>query len=430
MLQRLLQSSLFRAASIYGASNLLRQALPVLLVPVLTRHLSPADYGTMALFGVAVNVFTPLVGINIHGAINRRYFDRQRLDLPAYVYSCLVIVAAATAVVALLLWPFGSWAATVSELPLRWLWVALFVASGQMVSTALLALLQAAGKPIPYSIIQIARTTLVAAATVGLVVVFHQDWRGSVWAQALGAGIFAIVGLIGFVQGEWLRPRFGKEHARHALAFGLPLIPHALSGVAIQAIDRLFVSHYAGLGQTGLYSLGYQLGMIIGLLEDSFDRAWQPWLFERLQDADDKAKRNIVRFTYGYFVVIAGGAILLGAIAPWLLSFVVSKQFHGASIHVVWIALGYAFNGMYKMVVGYIFYMERTALIGWLTLSAAAANIGLNWLLVPRFGAIGAAQATTGAFLVSFILTWIVAARVHPMPWMSPLRGSRASKAG
>lgn len=417
MLRRVFRSSLFRTASIYGLANMLRQAVPILLVPVLTRYLTPQDYGTTATFGVLVSVLTAFVGLSVHGAIGRKYFDRDQIDFPAYVFNCMLIIAATTVAVAAFLWLAAGPVSALSEVPRAWLWAAVVVASAQILINSLLSVLQVQGRAALYGAIQVGRSATIALGATGFVVVLHMDWRGSVLGQVVAAATFSLLSLVLLAGGGWLRPRVDREYIRHALRFGLPLVPHVLSAVAVVMIDRLFVAHYAGLAQTGLYSLGYQLGSMIGLLEDSFNRAFQPWLFEQLKKNDPETKRKIVLFTYGYFAVFAALAIALGVAAPFILSILVPDRFQGAHIHVVWIALGYAFNGMYKMVSGYMFYAERTGALAWLTSAAAAVNILLNYLLVPRYGAIGSAYATTIAFFLSFVLTWIVSARVYPMPW-------------
>lgn len=420
MLDKLLKSSLLRSAGTYGLANIVRQVLPVLLAPVLTRYLSPADYGTTALFGVLSSFFTPFIGVNVHGVLARRYYDRQELDFPAYVWNCLLIIAATTVLGALVLLVFGGLIASLSEFPRPWLWAVLALTSTQVINLAQLSLLQADGRPRAYGLQQVGRSMLILLLTLWFVVGLGHDWRGSIWAQVLGSTGFAVLSLYGLYAGGWLRMRWNRDYVRNALAYGGPLILHTLSGVIISVIDRFFVARYAGLAQTGIYSIGYQLGAVIGLLEDSFNRAWQPWFFALLKNGSQGDKHRVIAATYLYFVLITIGALVLGFAAPLILSILVSKSFQGAYIHVSWVAMGYAFNGMYKMVVGYLFYTGRTGVLSWLTAAAAVTNIGFNIWLVPRYGAIGAAQATTAAFFVSFVLTWIVAARSYPMPWRSP----------
>lgn len=417
MLRPLLKSSLFQRAGIYSIANVIRQCLPVLLVPVLTHYLTTEDYGTTAVFGVVGSILAPMVGINVHGAISRRYFDRETTDFPVYVYNCLLIILGSSIGMGLLLWLGAGPISSLSEVPRSWLWAPLAMSIGQVLVASLLTLLQVQGRAALYATIQVGRMVLTSALSVTLVIGFHQGWRGPIVAQA-GAGLaFGALALMLLRSSGFVRVRYDREQLLHALRFGLPLVPHVLSSVAAQMIDRLFVAHYDGLGKAGLYSLGYQLGALIGLLVDSFDGAFQPWLFERLGTADHAMKLRIVRFTYVYFAAVALIAVVVGWLAPLVLSYIVPARFHGAQVYVIWIALGFSFDGMYRMVTGYLFYAERTGILAFVSFGSACLNVLLNWLLVPRWGALGSAYATTASFASTFVFTWIAASRVYPMPW-------------
>lgn len=115
--------------------------------------------------------------------------------------------------------------------------------------------------------------------------------------------------------------------------------------------DRLFISNMVGLAATGIYTVGYQIGSIINVLATSFNNAYVPWLYEKLKENNKGTKVKIVKFTYIYFIIISIMAIGLGVLAPYALRGFLGKSFEGSSIYVVWIAMGYAFQGMYLMVV-------------------------------------------------------------------------------
>jgi O-antigen/teichoic acid export membrane protein len=157
--------------------------------------------------------------------------------------------------------------------------------------------------------------------------------------------------------------------------------------------------------------------MIVGFVATSFNQAWSPYLFQALAENDSGRKVRLVQFTYVYFAAIVGLAIVVSALAPWFLRFFVDDAFRDSTQYVPWVALGYAANGMYFMVANYIFVAKKTHLLAFVTLTGAGCNLLLNYLWVPSWGALGAAQATTVSFLVSFILTWLLSARVYPMPW-------------
>jgi O-antigen/teichoic acid export membrane protein len=146
--------------------------------------------------------------------------------------------------------------------------------------------------------------------------------------------------------------------------------------------------------------------------------AYSPWLYDKLNKNDEDFKRKIVKFTYLYFAAILLMALFMAFVAPYFLSFFVGPKFLGAQVFVFWIALSFAFGGMYKMVVNYIFYVEQTKILAWITFSSALINIALNYVLIKQFGAVGAAMATCFVSIFFFFLTWIFSNKVYKMPWL------------
>ena len=243
---------------------------------------------------------------------------------------------------------------------------------------------------------------------------------GRIFAQLVSVFTFSLLA-INFLLKKWIKFSINKEYISNALKFGIPLIPHALSGTIISMTDRLFITNMVGISETGIYTVGYQIGMVINLLATSFNNAYVPWLYERLKSNVKNTKIKIVKFTYLYFIVIFLVALVLGIIAPFFLSVFIGNSFAESSSYVIWIALGYAFQGMYFMVVNYIFYEQKNSLLAVITFLVAIINILLNYFFIKSHGAIGAAQATTVVFLIKFILVWILSAKVHKMPWKDVL---------
>ena len=83
----------------------------------------------------------------------------------------------------------------------------------------------------------------------------------------------------------------------------------------------------------------------------------------------------------------------------------------------LWVALGFAFNGMYKMVSVYLFYLEKTMIIAMSSFGVAIINIILNFVLIPTHGMEGAAIATMSSMALQFIIIWIISAQLMDMPW-------------
>jgi O-antigen/teichoic acid export membrane protein len=411
---------LFRAAGVYWLGHLAGASVAVLLLPIVTRYLRPEALGLVTMFGLFTTFCDAVVGLGVASAPGRRAFDLERAELARYVGTTLAIIGATSIAIALLCAALAGPLEEATLLPLRWVLVGVAVSAANAVASATLALLQALGRPWSYTAIQVGRTLVGFGLSLWLVAGAELGWSGRAAGIAGGALLAAPVSLVALRAAGLLRLAWDREHARHALAYGLPLVPHTLGAVVMALADRYLVAQTIDLASAGVYSVGYQLGFAIALLQDGFNKAWAPWLFARLKTADDAMKARLVRLTYLYDVTILAIAALVALAAPPVLSVLVPERYQGAREVVLWIALAWAFNGMYKMVANYIFWAERTRLLAWVTFSAAALYVPLAWSMIRWNGAIGAAQASTVIFAAMWLATWALSARCHPMPWLRP----------
>src|SRR3990172_2016375 len=74
---RIRSSAFVRSSFVYLVGSVLNSALPMLLLPVLTRYLTPTDYGIVATSTVLVQIFTIILGLNAFGLISRSHFDHD-----------------------------------------------------------------------------------------------------------------------------------------------------------------------------------------------------------------------------------------------------------------------------------------------------------------------------------------------------------------
>lgn len=417
MIRNYLPSSLVRSAGIYTVSRLINALLPFLLMPVLTRHLSPEEFGTATMFTVLSGIALPFIGLSLHGAISVKYFDSKETNLPQYIGNCFILLATSTSIMMLIVALLSDYISKLTSFPSKWLYLVILFSAAQFICLVVMTLWQVEDRPIKYGVFQNSQTALNFILSLLFVIVLGMSWQGRVEAQVFSMCLFAMIAFYILLHSKKIQFKFDKPSIDHALKFGLPLIPHAIGGMLIVQTDRLFLSNMEGLSVVGIYTIGYQFGFIIDLVASSFNQAFSPWLYSKLSNNDLSTKKQIVKLTYLYFVLILLLAILLSAVAPWFLTYFVGSRFVAAGQFIFWIALGYAFNGMYYMVTNYIFYAGKTSVLAWVTFSTALLNIIFNYIFIKLNGPIGSAQATALAFLTSFVFTWLLSAKVYSMPW-------------
>jgi O-antigen/teichoic acid export membrane protein len=202
------------------------------------------------------------------------------------------------------------------------------------------------------------------------------------------------------------------------LKISLPLIPHAVGGVIITLGDRIFIDQMVSTSALGIYTVGYQFGMIMTLVVTAFNKTWSPWMYELLAFEKENSKILIVKATYlvsAGFIVLA---LVMTGISYYLLPFMTAPEFHSGFVYVIWIALGYAFNGMYVLVFPYGVHVGKTSYLGIITFSVAIINLVANYYLIKINGPLGAAQATLISYFIMFIGVWWYSNKLYPMPWL------------
>lgn len=403
----------------FTAFNFINACIPFLLLPFLTNYLSLADYALIAMFQLMTSLVLPFMGLNTNSSVVRSYYDEGEIvDFRRYTGNVLIILFATVPILLLLVVLFGEEITWLSSVPVEYLWVIILLALFQKMSELVLSIWRAEQKVFKFGVYKAVSACLDIGASIFIIVVLKHSWEGRIEGQVFASFIAAIGAIFFLIKERRISLRINWSYIRHALVFGAPLIFHALSTIIVVFSDRLFITHMVGLEQLGLYSVGFQIGMVIGLLQNSFNQAWTPWLFDKLNSGGIEIKRKIVKITYAYVGVIICIVGVFHLVTPFIVGTFVHDKFSGAIQFVPWVALGFAANGIYKMFVGYLFYLKKTGYIAGLTVVTAVVNIVLNYFLIGSLGAIGAAYATCISFSVQALLAWVISSRLYPMPWL------------
>jgi O-antigen/teichoic acid export membrane protein len=421
MFKRIINSSLLSGSAVYLFSNILAAAIPFALLPILTRYLTPAEYGQVAIFQTLLAGLGAFIGISAHGIAGVKYYDGQlsKLEQKYFVGNCFVVLAATTAFTLLLAVIFGQALSDWIALDAQWLLLSVFVTTAAFVATVRMGQWQVRKQAKNYGVFQVSQALINMLLSLVVVVYFLQGAAGRIWVLSITTLVYAVLALFLLYKDDLIGFAWRPSYLREIFAFGLPLMPHTIGNFLLLSVDRFVINDQLGLVQVGIYIVAVQLASVIGMIIESLHNAYVPWLYERLKRNGYDEKKQIVRWTYAYCLALLGIVLLAFTIGPLLLKIIAGAKYSEASNIIGWLVLGQAFSGMYLMATAYIFYSKRTGLLSLSTMTSGLINVGLLMFLISFMGLMGAAVAFAISMAVKFLLTWRIANLRHPMPWFA-----------
>jgi O-antigen/teichoic acid export membrane protein len=189
----------------------------------------------------------------------------------------------------------------------------------------------------------------------------------------------------------------------------------------IQVVDRPILRSLTNDATVGVYQANYRLGIFMMLIVSMYDYAWRPFFLATAQEPD--AKRIFSRILT-YFVLAGTGIIL---VLSFFMKEIVAIRFFGRTlIHpdywsglpiVPVVLFGYLFLGIYNNLIAGIYIEKKTQYLPAITIAGAVVNVGVNYLLIPSMGMMGAAIATLAAYAVIAGALYVVVQRFYPVTY-------------
>jgi O-antigen/teichoic acid export membrane protein len=402
---------------IYGLGGIVSRILALLLLPLYTRYLTPAEYGAVETVVALSAVLVTVLRLGISSAFFRFYFDSKDEAHRTLVVRTSFWFTMASATVGLVVgWlvaePLSQ--ALFSTGDRTWLVRAGFVAVwAQMNYEQLTSLFRVEERSGQFVVASLANVLITVGATVAFVVGLGWGATGVVVGNVTGTlCVYAV--LLAYRRYQ-LGLQFDRRLLREMNRFGLPLVPSALFLWATNFADRFILIKLTDAREVGLYSIGVRVASAIVLLLTAFRTAWPAFAYSI--DDDREARR-----TYGYVLtylvfVTAWVALALGLLAPWLVRFLTTPAFYSASRVVPLLAFGgVAFAGYIVMAIG-VGRARRTQFNWVVTGIGAIVNLALCFALIPPYGMMGAAIATAASYLAMFVGMAVNAQLVYRVPY-------------
>lgn len=388
----------------FSYGSIISMFIGFISVPLLTRLLSPSEYGKVTLFIIITGMLSTILTFGTEQAFVRFYYEEKEQNRIELLRKSILIPLLLCIFFIFIMIFFGQ------SITLKYfkddsilIIILLTVQSVTlMINNFALLVVRMQQKGHLYSLLLINNKVWYVVGILFLIYLFNNDYK-----VAVGSLVFAnlIVTLIAvFAQKKyWISKakNYGnlKNRLRDIIGFSVPLLITLLINWTFQAADKFALQTWTDYTELGIYSSASTFIVILSILQTSFTIYWTPLSFQKYEsNSNDKfffekiaAIVSLVMLISAVIIVMCRDimALLLGEsyreaifIMPMLLfipiSFTISETTQ--------IGINFKKKPKYHIIVAVV---------------AAIVDILLLSILVPHYGAKGAAISTALAYLIS-----------------------------
>jgi O-antigen/teichoic acid export membrane protein len=416
----------------YLPVNVVQGLVGLLTIVTFTRLLTPAQFGDYALGFSAMSLTHTAVFTWNEAAMARFWAGESQKDGAAHhtasVYGVWGLLAAALPVAALIAWVWPM------HEGLKWAVLAGLAATAPRTLAKLAQeRRRAAGEVGSAALLDMGQTVGAFAIGAGLAVL---GLGGA--APLLGAGLAAAAALPFILPQERRHAANGRLQAARVRAhaqYGLPVALSLILALVLATTDRFLLAAFLSETAVGLYHAGYSLAnRTLDVVFIWLGAAGGPALIMALERGGRPALKDAAREQAELMLLLTLPAAMgLALVAAPLSQLMIGGQLAAGAAHVTpWIALSGLLGGLTTYYFHQAFTLgRRTGLLMAAMAIPAAANLGLNLILIPRFGLDGALWATPISYGLGLAASAFMGRRsmTLPVPWATLLQAGGASLA-
>ena len=202
--------------------------------------------------------------------------------------------------------------------------------------------------------------------------------------------------------------------------YGAPLIIIGLAGMVNETLDRILIKYWGSgtinenLKQVGIYSAVYKISIFMTLAVQGFRMGAEPFFFS--QSSEKNAPETYAK-VMRYFVIICCIIFLGVGMFPDIFKIIIGENYHSGLKIVPILLLANLFLGIYYNQSVWYKLTDKTSFATIIPIAGAILTLLLNYILIPKFGYVGAAWATLGCYFSMVVMSNIIGQKHYFVPY-------------
>lgn len=374
-------------------------ALGFITLPVMTWLYSPEDVGRFGMLNVAISFTVLLFGLGLDQAYVRQYHESECKGelLKISIFPGLILLLLSFFVFS---WNSGYISLFLfDKIDSGIGFLVMFILLFNFILRFLSLVVRMEGRGIGFSLSQLVPKVVILISLLCIFYFFNSyKFKQLLWANFLGFFLTLITMLI-ITRDDWLSAitsRVNYSKSKEMIHFGFPLILGSLAFWGVTAMDRMFLRTLSTFEQLAIFSVAVSFASAATIIQSIFSTLWAPMVYKLANN--DEESLELVTKASKYLLLVVVALFCIAGLLSWIVDFLIPKNYDDVKF-ILLACLGYPL--LYTLsettVVG-IGVSKKTYYSMLASLLALGINFGLNYVLVPFYGAAGAAVSTCITF--------------------------------
>lgn len=380
---------------ILSIGTLFPKIVNIVILPVITGHLTKLEYGTYDLVSTLVSLLLPFVTLQIQSAAFRFLIDcREDETERKRVISNIYIFIVPVSLITLSILYFALYKLE----PMTRVLIS-FYFFFDIIMEATRQIVRGLSKNKLYSLTTAIESLCKVVLIVLVVGVLDRGLHGVLLTFIVSTLVGIVVLFVGAHIADDIDLRLGSWSAiRKMLAYSWPLVPNSLSNWVLKASDRVVLTYFMGLEAVAIYGAANKIPQMFALLFGTFVYAWQENASLSIRDSDvDMYYTNIFDTIFSLLTGIM--AVMIGC-TPILFHVLIRGDYSDAYVHIPILYFGMFCWSIASFFGGIYAAHKKTKNVGFTTILAAICNLVLDLILVKKIGVYAASISTMVSYLL------------------------------
>lgn len=397
--------NILKKISVFTGVSLISSGVSFLLLPVLTKYLSPEDYGLLSLFTAATSLVVSFLSLGTTNILMVKLFDKKE-SFGDYFKTFLALIIINTLIVLMICSIFSIISSHFFGIPNLLLLLIPIFAIGVVFFETISTLMTYKKQTIKFASFSLSKFFIEIGLVILFVIGLNYTWRGRILALLISLIVIAFFGIKYLRKENLLCGRFQISLYKEILKEGSPLILMSISIMVMNLSDRFYLEKLVGLKETGLYSVAYSIASIELLIIGASMSVFRPLIYENLVNIN-KNRKQLLKLTLIFALLISLVFLIIIISNTFIFKYFLAPSYFSASVFVVPLALSNLFWGIFSFYISYYLYYKKSGIIGIFSVVGILTNLILNYFCIVYYGAIGAAYATLVTYFIISVLAVI-----------------------